>query len=540
MINEHVYCPRLCALEWLNGEWADSADTVEGKTVHRRVDAPTRGRLPEPEDIDPERPLAVRRVELSDPALQMLARIDLVEVNEGEVAPIEYKKSVAPDIPLRAWDPERVQVCVQALLLRAHGYTVTRGFLWFAGSRTRVEVPITEELVALTLQHRDGALALTTAGRLPPPLIDSPRCVGCSLVGICLPDEQNHLAGAGAAEVRPLIPARKDGLPLHVTSFRAYLKKKDEEIIAMEKDEELARARINDTSAVILYGPVSITTPLMNELASRDIPISFHSTGGWYQGSFTRAGGHNIFGRIAQHRVAADPAACLALAKSFVRSKIANCRVLMRRNAEELPETVLIRMKEMGAEVDRVDNAASLLGVEGSAARLYFEHLPLMIQGTDFAFDFQGRNRRPPRDPVNCMLSFAYACLVREFEDAIRVVGLDACVGFYHRPRPGKPALALDLMEEMRPVICDSVVLNAINNEVVRPDDFEVTRFGCAFKREGKKRFLEVWERRLDELATHPTFGSRLSYRRILEVQTRLLGKVLMGDLDRYPEYRIR
>jgi CRISPR-associated endonuclease Cas1 len=357
-------------------------------------------------------------------------------------------------------------------------------------------------------------------------------------VGICLPDEHNLLTGQ-APEVRPLLPARGEGLPLHVTGYRTMLRKKDEEIVATEKDEEVGRARIQDTSAVVLYGPVSITTPLLTELGSRGIPVSYHSTGGWYQGTYAQAGGHNIFGRISQHRVAQDPAACLRIARSFVRSKILNCRVLLRRNAEELPDEVPARLKELAEQVDRMDSAESLLGLEGAAARLYFQHFRLMLQA-DLGFDFNGRNRRPPKDPVNCLLSFTYACLTRELESAIRTVGLDPGLGFFHAPRPGKPALALDLMEELRPVLCDSVVINAINNEVLKREDFDVHPIGCTMRQAGKKRLLEIWERRLDELTTHPTFQTRLSYRRILEVQTRLLGKVLLGDLPTYPELRIR
>ena len=138
------------------------------------------------------------------------------------------------------------------------------------------------------------------------------------------------------------------------------------------------------------------------------------------------------------------------------------------------------------------------------------------------------------------MLSFAYACLARELTTTLHGVGLDPWVGFLHQPRPGRAALALDLIEEFRPIVADSTVLSAINNGVVGPDDFLVRTTGVSLRKAGRGRFIETLERRLDEMATHPTFGTRLSYRRILEVQARLLGKVCLGDLDRYPPFLVR
>jgi CRISPR-associated protein Cas1 len=155
-------------------------------------------------------------------------------------------------------------------------------------------------------------------------------------------------------------------------------------------------------------------------------------------------------------------------------------------------------------------------------------------------FRFDGRNRRPPRDPVNALLSFAYACLARELTAVLHGIGLDPFVGFLHQPRYGRPALALDLMEEFRPIVADSVVITAINNNEVGPSDFLVRPTGVALTDRGRRAFIQTLERRLDELATHPVFDVRLSYRRILEVQARLLAKVLLGEIDEYPEYRVR
>ncbi len=539
MLNEHVYCPRLFALEWLNGEWADSADTVRGQHVHRRVDQESRQGLPEPDD-DEDRPAVPRSLYLGDPELGMVARIDLVEW-DGEVAvPIDFKKGIPPDIPERAWPPERVQVCAQGLLLRAHGYRCERGVLWFDAVRRRVDVPFTDELIDLTLRHLGQARALANAMELPAPLVDSPKCDGCSLVGICLPDEHNQLTGR-SQEVRPLVPPRDDGVPLYVQARGAKVGKDHDEIVIRARSGELGRARLEDTTRLVVLGNASVSTPLLWELARRDIPVAFHSYGGWFHGTFAPAAGHNVLTRMAQHRTAMDRGRSLALARRMVVGKILNSRVLLRRNGREVPGEVLMRLRELSVDAERAPDIPTLMGVEGGAARLYFQQIPRMIKTSlRERFRFEGRNRRPPRDPVNALLSFAYACLARELATTIHGVGLDPYVGFLHSPRPGRPALALDLMEEFRPVLADSAVINAINNEVVKPDDFIERSTGVSIDDPARKRFLQVYERRLDTLATHPVFGTRLSYRRIIEVQVRLMGKALLGEIDDYPEFRVR
>jgi CRISPR-associated endonuclease Cas1 len=412
--------------------------------------------------------------------------------------------------------------------------------IWFAETRRRVEVRFDDALVARTLELRDVARGIATDGRLPPPLRDSPKCEGCSLVGICLPDEHYALQADGGP-VRPLFPARDDGVPLYARLQGGSLSKDGEEIVVRDRGKEVGRARIAETSRVAVLGNVTVTTPLLRELASRDIPVAFHGHSGWFYGSFTPSSGRNVMTRIAQHRAAADPARALSVARSFVHAKILNSLVLLRRNGEGVPENTLLRLQELAADAARAENLESLLGIEGVSARFYFEQFPRMLKsGLREAFAMDGRNRRPPRDPVNALLSFAYACLVRELTVIVGQIGFDPYVGYLHQPRYGRPALPLDLMEEFRPIVADSVVISAINNEVIQVDDFIVRPTGVSLGDAARTRFVGVYERRMDELATHPTFGTRLSYRRILEVQARLLGKVLLGELAEYPEYRVR
>lgn len=542
MLNEVVYCPRLFALEFIDGEWAESADTIRGRTVHRRVDKPTRAGLPAPEDPeDEEAPRISRSVHLGDPELGMVAKIDLVEAVGDRVTPVDYKKGSAPNLPEGAWLPERVQVCAQGLLLRKHGYQTDAGVLYFAGSRRRVEVPFTDELIARTLQAVEEARAIIASGELPPPLVDSRRCPGCSLVGICLPDETNHLNGR-TERVRTLVPPRDEGVPLYVEARGAKVAREGREIVVKAEGKVIERVRIADTSRVVVTGAASVTTPLLMTLMEQDVPVALHGWSGRLAGVLQPAGGHNVLGRIAQHEVASDPERSLVLARRFVHGKILNHRVLLRRNGVDVPPRALELLRNYADEATKAPDLANLFGIEGIAARIYFEQFARMLKPRDLAdrFDFNGRNRRPPRDPVNAMLSFAYACLLRECVNVLVGIGLDAWRGFLHHPRPGKPSLALDLMEEFRAVLAESAVIGAINNGVVQGDDFLVHPTGTALKDGARKRFIRAIERRMSEEATHPAFGTKMSYRRILEVQARLLNKTLRGELSEYPPFRVR
>jgi CRISPR-associated protein Cas1 len=192
----------------------------------------------------------------------------------------------------------------------------------------------------------------------------------------------------------------------------------------------------------------------------------------------------------------------------------------------------------------RAKGLPELLGVEGNAAARYFGGFRNMLSRSDaqpeLAFDFARRNRRPPSDPVNALLSFAYALLTRTFTVTLSAVGFDPYRGYYHQPRYGRPALALDLMEPFRPLLADSAVIQSINNGEVRPSDFVAVAGSVALDADGRKRFIQAFERRLGHEVTHPLFGYTLSYRRLIEVQARLLGRHLLGEIDDYPNFVTR
>lgn len=550
MLNEYAYCPRLYHLMHVEGRWADNVYTVEGREAHRRVDdeddvlpAPTGGDDP---------PAIGRSVQLGDERLGLIAKLDLVEVDGDCATPVETKRGRVPDNPERSWEPERVQVMAQGLLLRAHGLRSERGVLYFAKSRTRVEIPFTPELESRTRHLLDQARQAMRSTALPAPLVDSPKCRGCSLAGICLPDEtlalqQVPAADAHAGEVRRLYPARDDAVPLYLQEQGAVVGRCGEGFTVKRAREVIAEIRLKDVSQMVLCGNIQITAQALHLCCEAAVPVVHLSLGHWFHGLTAGFGLRNAYDRAAQFAAAADPSRCLGLARAFVVAKTRNQRTLLRRNADPVPTEALVAMDAM---IDRVSSAPDLgflLGLEGSIAERYFQHFAHMVRpkaadalpGMEepapvFAFDFAGRNRRPPRDPVNTLLSFGYALLAKDCAVSLASVGLDPHWGFYHQPRHGRPALALDLMEEFRALIVDSAVITSINTGMILPDDFQYAANACQLTARGRKAFLRAYEMRMDQFATHPVYDYRLSWRRLLLLQAQCLARTLRGDLPSY------
>ncbi len=641
MLNEFTYCPRLGYLEWVEAEWAGNLETMEGTFGHRRVDqAPKRAARKEDrgtskgtEGVDPQLdpksssldppPIHARSLLLSAPTEGLLAKLDLVEL-EGMVAtPVDYKRGKAPQIPEGAYEPERVQLCAQGLILRANGFQCERGVLYFIGSKKRVTIEFTDELIQRTRQLRDDFRHTAAAGVIPAPLVDSPKCPRCSLVGICLPDETNLLRDAAGVQcsvfgfrtesnttsdsptepitsppeafhsliedlppsvarentcdslntenrklntpaVRKLLPANDDALPLYVQTQGAMLGKSGDRLTIKYKDEVLAERRLMDVSQVSMFGNVMISAQALRELTTRGIPVCHMTYGGWFHGLTSGLVHKNVELRIRQFEIAADPQRSLQIARCFISGKIRNSRTLLRRhlqsgstvpvedselesNPRRRPsghneterDQILNSLAEFRLKAERATSAESLLRIEGMAAKTYFAGLFAILNGRH-DFDVNDRNRRPPKDPVNAVLSFVYSLLVKELTVVLQGVGFDPMLGFFHKPRYGRPSLALDVAEEYRPLIGDSVALMAFNNGEVDHNSFLERAGAVTLTDAGRKSIIAAFERRLEQEVTHPIFGYRVSYRRILEVQARLLARAVTGELPEYVPFCTR
>jgi CRISPR-associated exonuclease Cas4/CRISPR-associated protein Cas1 len=543
MVNEWVYCPRLAFLEWVDGEWANSGDTEEGRRVHVRVDAGG-GKLPPADETDERPDFTARSVTLASEALGIIARMDLIEGEDASVTPVDTKKGKRPHVAEGAYEPERVQVCAQALILEDAGYKVSEGAIWYAGSRERVRIGLDETLRART-RTAISELRLTAAtARLPPPLVDSPKCTRCSLAGICLPDEVAFFRRGLAP--RPLNPSADTALPLYLQQPGARVSKSGE-VLVVEADGAKTEVPLGDVSELVLHGPVSLTTPAIGALLRQEIPITYASSGGWVLGHTVSTGHRNVAIRMAQYHAAFDERRSLAFARALVAAKVRNTRVFLRRNfktgnaAER--DGALEAMSRLADRAMHAATASELLGIEGDAAARYFRLFTTMLgeAARDFpAFAFEKRTRRPPADPVNAMLSLGYTLLTRTWHTVLSAVGFDPYLGFYHRPRFGRPALALDMMEPFRPILADSTVIQVVNNGEVKADAFLSAGPAVNLKPHARRAFIAAYERRLQQEVTHPVFGHRVSMRRLLEVQARLLARYLEGEIEEYPHYLVR
>jgi len=531
MLNEFVYCPRLFYLEWVQGEWEDNADTLEGSSIHKRTDSAS-GTLPEIDEAFGEH-APVRSVLMSAPALGLIARMDVLEFSNGLVYPVDYKKGSPSESD--AWLTDKVQLCAQGLILRENGYRCEGGYVFYVGTRQRVYVPFDEELITFTRESLEQLRQVARQPVPPPPLEDSPKCPRCSLVGICLPDETHLLQQetGDTPKIRRLVPSRNDRLPLYVLSQGSVVKRKGAQLLVQTQDDKDQHFRLIDLSRVSIFGNVQITTQAIRALVEHNIPVFFHSYAGRMLARLVSMYDVNAPVRVAQFEVAADETKSLAIARAIVTGKIKNQRTLLRRNQRTRSERVLRELSRLAREARRASSLDELLGIEGAAARLYFRQFSRMLRHR-IAFDFKNRNRRPPKDPVNAMLSFLYALLLKDAMCALMATGLDPYRGIFHQMRFGRPSLALDLMEEFRPLIADSVVLRLVNTGAVTEADFIVRGPACAMKKSAMEKVIEAYEQRMNTILRHPVFGYAISYRRTMEVQARLLSRVLTGELPRY------
>ena len=568
MINEWVYCPRLFHYEQVLGVFAENEYTVEGSSQHKRVDRETKS-VPRPGE-DSEEPTIVTSLTLSSEEYRVIAKLDLAEFEGSSATPVDYKrgKPLRGDDGLAAWPADRVQLAVQAIVLRANGYQCDEGVIYYQQTKQRVRITFDKKTIEEAARAIADAWAAADSVTMPPPLVDSPKCPGCSLVGICLPDETVQLQGnpeppksgqvglfgpdqdvpkkPPASETRLLVTPRADLKPLYLNTQGLRVGKSGDVLKVKERDKVIQEARINEICQVNVFGNVQITTQAIQALCRAERPICYFSMGGWFYGVTSGMSIKNVVLRKAQILLSDYDWYSLRIARALVAGKIRNQRTMLLRNHIEPPE---LELREMRRMVERAENAISmeeLLGLEGYAARIYFGLFSGMIKcdepddKVELSFDFTARNRRPPRDPINAMLSYGYSLLAKDLTVACYSVGFDPMIGFYHQPRHGRPALALDLMEPMRPLIADSAVLSAVNTRMIGERDFVAAGQSVAMTPGARKAYLRAYEGRMDTLVTHPDFDYRVSYRRLLEIQARLLAKTVQGELSEYSAFVTR
>lgn len=576
MLGEWVYCPRVFYLMHVAGLMEASAEVWRGRHRHSEVDRKTDRRARravapsgEPGEAEDEaaQPSSWRRrtaLALESEALGLTGKLDGVLLDPGgrSAVPTELKSGAGPQakhladpeaVEQGVWRADAVQVAAQAMLLEEAGYQVPALELYYAESRRLVRFQLTDALRAATREAIEGARRTERQPKAPPPLDDSPKCRGCSLVTVCMPEETlmlQRMRDEPDGEPRPVrrvLPQRVEESSLMVSSPGAVVRKHGDGLV-VELVPEVAereglpvrqRVALDAVRELCVTERVQVTSGALIACAERGVEVSWLSWTGRVVAQAHGGLANNVALRVAQHRLAAEGGPGTArIVRGLLAGKLRNQRTLLRRNADGDAQ-VTAAVEELGALVRGLESSEAIeamRGYEGRAARVYFEAFSrLLVARAGEGFAMAGRSRRPPRDPANVLLSFGYAVLTRDAASVVRRVGFDPMLGFLHVAGWGRPALALDLMEEFRPLVVDSTVLRVIAVGQLTAEDFVRETGGGMLLAEGaRKGFARALRSRMDELVTHPTFGYRLSYLRALEVQARLLARVVEGELDVY------
>ena len=543
-LHNFIYCPRLFYFQWVENIFQENADTVAGSHVHRNVDAPSK--LDDPKELGLPEGAKLRSLRLESESLGLIGVVDIVEGGPDGAEIIDYKRGSArrgAEGERVAKEPDAMQVAAHALLLREHGVNAVRGAVYYAADKRRVPVEFSEELFSKVRKAIDDARAVAASGKCPPPLKNDARCLYCSAYPICLPNEslwwskrrkpadadgqiqfgfiaqsedavRSQILAAldFAAEstdkeptLQPPRPGGDDGEVLVVQTPGAQIGQRGDELLVSVKGEDVRKLPGQQVRAIYCYGAVQITAQAVSTCLELGIDVCYFSPAGRFLGMLGGLPASGVDARRGQYRLFEMPGVRLQLAREVIRAKIHNQRVMLMRNGD-VPDRVTSLMASFRDSTESARDLTALLGVEGSAAALYFEQFESMLkQRDDWKFDWRGRNRRPPRDPVNALLSLGYSMLAKELTGVCYSVGLDPFLGFMHQPRYGRPALALDLMEEFRPLIADSVAISLINRSELGPEDFIKSANGMFLTDKGRR----LWRFVRGEALTYHGFVTR-------------------------------
>lgn len=333
---------------------------------------------------------------------------------------------------------------------------------------------------------------------------------------------------------------------LYVTTQGAYLSKDHETVVVRVDREPRLTVPLHHLGGIVCFGRVSMSPELMGACSDAGIGISFLSEHGRFLARVEGGRSGNVLLRREQYRAADDPGRSHRLARSFVVGKVANCRAVLMRGAREAAteesrealERAARRLADAGASLLQSPTVESVRGHEGDAAATYFGAFDHVIRKQKEVFRFEGRNRRPPRDPINALLSFLYALLLHDCASALAATGLDPQVGFLHVDRPGRPGLALDLMEEFRPILADRVAISLVNLEQLRAEEFRTRETGgVEMTDEARRTVLVAYQQRKQEELMHPYIAERTSWALVPHLEARLLARAIRGELDGYPPF---
>jgi CRISP-associated protein Cas1 len=520
-----AYCPRLFYLEEVEELYTQDAAVFAGRRLHVEL---------EKQEDEEWEDLFLESLELG-----LRGRVDALRTRDGHTIPYEHKRGRAhrdEHQQPQAWESDRLQVLAYAYLIElALGIPILEGRIRYHADNVLVHVPLDDAGRAAVREAIEQARHLKQSAYRPPVAENERLCARCSLAPVCLPEEARLAHDREWQPVR-LFPEDDNRLVLHILEPGTCVGRTGEQLKVTRRDQPVEKIPARQVGQVVLHSYSQISTQALHFCAEQDIGVHFVSGGGRYLGSFDSRQG-SIQRRIRQYQALSNPDFCLELAQKLVLCRGQGQRKLLmrgqrsRKDSEAL-SAAIAQMKAVLKQVPKAQSLASLLGLEGNLAALYFGGLPHLIgEQVDAALQFDHRNRRPPKDRFNALLSFGYALLLKDVMNAILAVGLEPALGFYHQPRTQASPLALDLMEVFRVPLVDLSIIGSVNrNHWEVQTDFEVRGQQVWLSDSGRRKFVALYERRKEESWKHPVLGYSLTYRRLLELEVRLLEKEWMGE----------
>ena len=540
-----AYCERLFYLEEVENFRVADERVYAGRRLHVELE-----RL---EDED-----EWLRLNLESERWGLMGKVDCVRRRDGMLIPYEHKKGrsavSATGLP-EAWASDRLQVIAYAALVEEHsGRKVTEGRIRYHASNVMVRVPIDDAALEDLSKAIARARELQDTVERPPVTENERLCVKCSLAPVCLPEEArlaSLLSNPPRVELeRPqlkLFPADDDRRTLHVVTQGARVGRRGDRLEISAKDEPSQLHPVHEIGQVVLHGYAQISTQALRFCGQQEIGVHWVTTGGQYMGAWSSGTG-SVQRRIRQYKALTDPALCLRLAAKLAEARArGQLSFLLRASREAGRKSAEVReaissIRKLLSPMSRAATIGSLRGYEGSIGAHYFRALPQLIvaeAGEEMKPD--GRNRRPPKDRCNALLSFGYALALKDVMNAILIVGLDPALGFYHQPRSQAPPLALDLLELFRVPLVDLPVIASINRRQWDADeDFTIAGEQVWLSDEGRRKFIQIYERRKADHWRHPVIRRSLSYSRLIELEVRLMEKEWMGEGGLFARMRLR
>jgi CRISPR-associated protein Cas1 len=531
-----AYCERLYYLENVERIRVADASVYAGRRLHAEIERA------EDEEI--------MTLTLESAQLGIRGRLDCIRRRDGSLIPYEHKRGHAargPSAEAEAWPSDRLQVVAYAALVEEHtGSPINDARVRYHADNVTVRVMVDERARVELRRAVERARELEGQVERPPVAANERLCAKCSLAPVCLPEEARKAAKPSLPIIR-LFPEDDRRQALHVMTPGARVGRAGDRLRVTVPDEGDSLHPVREIGQLVLHGAAQISSQALSFCASQDVSVHWITGGGSYIGAFS-AGPGPVARRIRQYEALRDPDMRLSLAKRLVEARAAaQLRFLLRSTRGKDRRTAAVGtaidgIRRLFPAIVRASSSSTLLGIEGRAAACYFGALPDLIdEGVDQRMRPDGRNRRPPRDPVNALLSFGYALLLKEVTAAILAVGLEPAFGFYHTPRSTAHPLALDLVELFRVAIVDMPVVASINRRQWDLEaDFAYAGPQVWLSDAGRRKFIEIYERRKADVWKHPALDYSLSYARLVELETRLLEKEWSGEPGLFARMRLR